>query len=118
MKIVLFIIFWLIGGLIAVLCSKRVKEYKHYEHPKFFLASGIFLCITMSWVMIELLLINNEFVVPLWLYHNCYEHSTVSFEDVYLDKDGNKTDSKDYHTHKVYRIYTCQVCGKVIKEEI
>ena len=112
------LIFWIIGIIVALLGDKKIRQYKQYENPRIFLTIGIFLCITMSWAMVFCLLITNEYVLPLWLYHNCMEHSDVTFEEEYLDENGNKVDGYPYSTHRTYRVYTCRICGKVIKEEL
>lgn len=112
------LIFWIIGIIAALLGNKRIREYKHYESPKIFLTLGIFLCITMSWSMVLALLMSREYILPLWLYHNCMEHSDVTFEEEYLDENGNKVDGYPYSIHHTYRIYTCRICGKVTKEKL
>lgn len=118
MKIVAFIIFWLIGIFVALLCSQRLREYKCYEHPKLFLILSIFLCITMSWALVFLMIINEEFSLPDKIYHNCYNSSSIHYEEEYLDENGNKTDFGKHKVHNTYRVYTCWKCGKVWKEQL
>ena len=105
-----FLIFWIIGIIAAMLGNRKIREYKHYGNPKIF--------VTMSWAMVLALLMSREYILPLWLYHNCMEHSDVTFEEEYLDENGNKVDGYPFSVHHTYRIYTCRICGKVIKEKM
>lgn len=113
-----FLIFWFIGSVVALLGQRRIREYKDYVLPKLFLVVGIFLCITMSWIIVLSLLMEGEYKLPLWLYHNCKDHSDITFEEEYLDENGNKVDGYPYSIHRTYRVYTCRICGKIIKEEL
>ena len=112
------LIFWLIGSVIAMLGERKIREYKQYENPKFFLCLGIFVTISMSWTLVFLLLVSGEYTLPLCIYHNCKEHSIISYEEEYLDENGNKVDGYPYSAHHTYRVYTCRLCGKVIKEKM
>lgn len=118
MNILALIIFWTIGIVIALLGNERIREYKHYDHPKFFLILGIYLSVFMSWVLVILMIINGEFSLPDKIYHNCYKNSSISYEEEYLDENGNKTEFGKHKVHNTYRVYTCRKCGKVWKEQI
>ena len=64
MKILAFIIFWIIGIVIALLGNERIREYKDYDHPKLVLILGILLSVFMSWALVILMIINGEFSLP------------------------------------------------------
>lgn len=64
MKILAFIIFWIIGIVIALLGSERIREYKDYDHPKLVLILGILLSVFMSWIFVILMIIDGEFSLP------------------------------------------------------
>lgn len=115
MGIILFGVFWLFGGIVNVLCWKRVGDYKNYNKPKMYVA--ILLSFIMSWILVYYSIVNDQFEIPNWLYHDCMEHSKITFEEEYLDKDGNKTDWEHCKVHHTYKIYTCQHCGKVCRKE-
>lgn len=83
------IIFWLIGGFVALLGNENIRDYKCFDNPRLYLATGVFLCFLMSWAMFILSVISETYSLPLWLYHDCYKHSGISYEDGYFDKDGN-----------------------------
>ena len=120
MKVIGFVIFWLIGIVVALLGNKRLHEYKDYEYPKFMLISGIFLSIFMSWVLVVLLFFSWEFKLPDKIYHSCYNNSYISsYEEVYLDENNNVVGPKDnWKKHETYRVYTCKKCGKTWKERL
>lgn len=114
-KIILFSIFWLIGIVFAILGESKIREYKDYEHPYLIRYTGIFLCVVMSWAYVMALLMNCKYILPTSIYHNCRNYIEVTFEEEYLDKDGNKvTVNDDYDVHHTYRYYTCGKCGKII----
>jgi hypothetical protein len=117
-NIVGVIIFWVIGIIVALLGNRGLMEYNDYDCPKLYLAMSIFLCVSMSWALVFLSLIDDTCRLPSWLYHNCYNNSDITYEEEYLDKDGNKTDFKNCKTHNTYRVYTCRKCGKIRKEQI
>ena len=112
------LIFWLAGGLVALLGQQKIREYKDYSNPKVYLIGWILLCFFMSWALVLLLLMNGEYVLPSWLFHNCKESSSISYEEEYFDKDGNKVDGYPFAVHHTYRVYTCRKCGKVTKEQM
>lgn len=119
MKVIVFVIFWLIGIVVAFLGNQRLREYKDYVWPKFILISGIFLSIFMSWVLVVLLFFNGEFKLPDKIYHSCYDNSSISYEEVYLDENNNVVGPKDsWKKHETYRVYTCRKCGKTWKERL
>lgn len=121
MDIIGLIIFWIIGSVIAVITSERVRDYKDYENPQLFLILCVFLCITMSWAFLILNWLHKELYVPTWIYHNCYKNSKITFEDTDYDKDGNvmeKYNSENFGHRETYRVYTCRICGKVTKERL
>ena len=119
MNILALIIFWTIGIVIALLGNRKIREYKDYESPKLFLALGIFLSVFMSWALVILMILDDTFKLPDWLHHNCYDNSSISFEEEYLDEDGNKVNVNDkWKVHHTYRVYTCCKCGKTWKEQL
>lgn len=118
MKLVAIIVFWAIGAAVAALGNRKLREYKCYSKPRLFLALGILLCIGMSWAMVWYLLMEGEYRLPLKLYHSCMDFSEITYEEEYLDGNGNPTDPKVCKTHNTYRIYTCSRCGKQIKKKL
>ena len=118
MKILAFIIFWIIGIVIALLGNKKIREYKDYGHPKLFLIFGILLSVFMSWVFVISMIITGDFSLSDKIYHNCYENSSISYEEVYLDENGNKTEFGNHKVHNTYKVYTCRKCGKTWKEQL
>lgn len=115
-KLVIFIIFWAIGSVIALLGNKKIREYRDYFHPVAFLIVGIVLSITMSWAFVGALWMTGEFEFPKRLYHSCRDNSTVYYEEEFLDADGNKVSRNECVVYHLYRVYTCDICGKVKKE--
>ena len=120
MNVIVFVIFWLIGTVIALLCNERLHEYKDYDHPKFMLIGGIFLSILMSWALVLFLILNDEFELPEKIYHSCFENSYISsYEEVYLDENNNVVGPKDnWKKHETYKVYTCRICGKTWKKRL
>lgn len=118
MKILAFIIFWIIGIVIALLGNKKIREYKDYNHPKLFLIFGILLSVFMSWAFVISMIITGDFSLSDKIYHNCYENSSISYEEVYLDENGNKTEFGNHKVHNTYKVYTCCKCGKTWKEQL
>ena len=112
------IIFWLIGGFVALLGNENIRDYKCFDNPRLYLAIGIFLCFLMSWAMFVLSVMFETYSLPLWLYHDCYKHSDISYEEEYFDKDGNRVNGYPFHIHNTYRVYTCRICGKVKREQL
>lgn len=115
-KLVIFIIFWAIGSVIALLGNKKIREYRDYFHPVVFLIVGIVLSVTMSWAFVGASWMTGEFEFPKRLYHNCRDNSTVYYEEEFLDADGNKVSRSECVVYHLYRVYTCDICGKVKKE--
>jgi len=64
LKLIIFIVIWIAGIVIALLGSEKLRDWKHYENPVSFLIMGIWLCILMSWVMVFLSIMNEEFSFP------------------------------------------------------
>lgn len=114
--LVWLIIIWLSGSVVALLGNEKIRDYKCYGHPKAFLITGIILSVVMSWAFVLASIMNDTFKLPYWLYHDCYDHSSIDYEEEYLDENGNPTTSKDFKVHNTYRVYTCRICGKVKKE--
>ena len=117
-NILAFIIFWIIGIVIALLGNKKIREYKDYGHPKLFLIFGILLSVFMSWAFVISMIITGDFSLPDKIYHNCYENSSISYEELYLDENGNKTEFGNHKVHNTYKVYTCRKCGKTWKEQL
>lgn len=112
------LIFWITGIIAAILGVDGVRNYKDYQKPVLGLLMTLFFCICMSWGMVILESIEGNYK-PFWWAHNCYENSIVSWEEEYLDKDGNKVGPDDKWTvHHTYRTYTCRKCGKVRREQL
>lgn len=118
MKILALIIFWTIGSVIALLGDERIRRYKDYEHPKLFLIFGILLSVFMSWAHVMLMIVNGEFSLPDKVYHNCYDNSSISYEEEYLDENENKAEFGNHKVHNTYMVYTCHKCGKTWKEQL
>ena len=114
--LVWLIIIWLSGSVVALLGNEKIRDYKCYRRPKAFLITGIILSVVMSWAFVFASILNDTFKFPYWLYHNCYDHSSIDYEEEYLDENGNPTTSKGFKVHNTYRVYTCRICGKVKKE--
>ena len=118
-NILALIIFWTIGIVIALLGNEKIREYKDYDHPKLFLILGILLSVFMSWALVLLMIINEEFSLPDKIYHNCYNSSSIHYEEEYLDENDNVVGPKDkWKVHNTYRVYTCWKCGKTWKEQL
>lgn len=66
-KLVIFIIFWAIGSVIALLGNKKIREYRDYFHPVAFLIVGIVLSVTMSWAFVGALWMAGEFEFPKYI---------------------------------------------------
>ena len=109
------IIFWLIGGFVALLGNENIRDYKCYENPRSYLATGIFLCFLMSWAMFVLSVMSESYSLPLWLYHNCRKHSDISYEEESFDNDGYRFNGYPFHIPRTYKVYSCRICGKVKK---
>ena len=114
--LIFFIIFWATGSVVALLGNKRIREYRDYYHPWVFLIGEIIFSVLMSWVFVILSLTDYTFKLPKWLYHNCRDNSTVYYEEEFLDADGNKVSRSECVVYHLYRVYTCDICGKVKKE--
>lgn len=113
------IIFWLIGGIISCFTDKKIRDYKNYKDPNVFLCIGVFLSLTMSWAMVYLNIVNNQFYIPNKIYHDCSKFETITFEDTDYDVDGNvmtEYTHKNFGHRETYKVYTCRFCGKVRKE--
>ena len=120
MSILTLSIIWIIGGIVNVFTSERVRDYKNYSNPETYLLIGLFLCFTMSWALTYLNIVHDEFYIPEKIYHDCMKHAKITFEDIDYDKNGmvmKKYDHDLCDRRETYRIYTCQYCGKVIKKE-
>ena len=73
----------------------------------------------MSWVLVILLILSDEFKLSDKIYHSCYNNSSMSYEEVYLDENNNVVGPKDsWKKHETYRVYTCRKCGKTWKEKL
>lgn len=121
MKIIIFIIFWLIGGIINCFTNKQIRDYKDYANPKLWLTVIVLLSFVMSWTLIHINIIYRNFYLPSWLYHNCNENSTITFEDYDYDKDGNlmkEYNAENFGHRETYKVYTCKICGKITKERL
>lgn len=59
-----FIIFWIVGIIVALLGERRLREYKDYDKPKAYLASGIALCVLTSWLMVIGAVMSDTFEFP------------------------------------------------------
>ena len=120
--IIIFVVFfWIVGIIIDFLCWRRLRDYKCYSHPYIDLCVCIFLCCTMSWALVILSIINNEFETPNWLYHDCHKHYSIYFEDFDYDKDGNimsEYDIDNFGHRETYRVYKCNICGKEKRERL
>jgi hypothetical protein len=114
--LIFLVIFWLSGSVIALLGNQKIREYKYYDYPWIFLIIGILLSFCMSWVYILTSLMDDTFKLPNWLYHNCRDNSSIHYEEEYLDNEGNQVTYEDHTVHHTYRVYTCNICGKVEKE--
>ena len=64
MKLLIFLIIWFIGIIVALFGCERIREYKCYQNPHTFLWLGIVLAITMSWILVFLSIVNMEFSFP------------------------------------------------------
>ena len=117
MKLTIFIIFWIAGIVLSFLGNRELREFKSYEHPVIFLATGIFLTLMMSWAMVVIMVVEDEFEFPKKLYHSCRKYSRIHYVEEYLDEDGNPVEPKDCKVHHTYKVYTCDHCGKEIERE-
>lgn len=64
MKLLVFIIIWLTGSILALFGERRLREYKDYEHPTAYLITGIALCIITSWLMVFGAFMSGTFEFP------------------------------------------------------
>ena len=64
MKVLILIIIWLVGVVLALCGEKRLREYKDYDNPKLYLTMGIILCVLTSWLMVFGALVNGTFEFP------------------------------------------------------
>lgn len=64
MKLLIFIVTWAIGSIVALLGERRLREYKQYENPTTYLVIGIVLCLFTSWLMVFGALVNGTFEFP------------------------------------------------------
>lgn len=71
MKLIIFIIFWTIGVVLAFLGNRKLREWRDYVHPVLYLVTGSFLCLFMSWVMVMVLLVEDGFEFPRKPHHSC-----------------------------------------------
>lgn len=120
-KVILLIIFWIIGGIISCFTDEKIRNYKNYYDPHVFLCIGIFLSLSMSWVMIFLNWQNNQLYIPNWIYHDCTKHETIYFEDTDYDVDGNvmtEFTHKKFGHRETYKVYKCRYCGKKRRERL
>lgn len=117
MKLFVFIIFWVAGIVLALLGNKNLREWRDYCNPKTYLFFSVLLTLFISWAMVIILIIEDEFELPKKLYHSCRKHSRIHYVEEYLDEDGNPTDFKNCKVHHTYRVYTCRECGKEIERE-
>ena len=117
MKILVFSIFWVVGIVVAFLGNEKLRDYKNYHSPVKYLIIGSVLCATMSWVMVFLLVLNMNFSLPKSIWHNCENFSRISYEEEYLDENGEHADSENFKIHNCYRITKCGYCGKVIERK-
>jgi hypothetical protein len=58
-----------------------------------------------------------NFSLPKSIWRNCENFSRISYEEEYLDENGEHTDSKNFKTYNCYRITKCDYCGNVIERE-
>lgn len=63
-KLIIVLIIWLIGTILALLGEKRLRDYKDFRNPTTFLIIGIILCVITSWLMVLGALINRTFEFP------------------------------------------------------
>lgn len=117
------IIIWVIGSIFALIGSERLREWRDYDNPVSFLIVGILLCICMSWCIVALNATDGSFSLPKKIYHKCEKNAyVVSYEDEYINLNGNTVTPKDSHIrhyyilHNVY--YKCSVCGKEWKKQV
>ena len=66
-KLVIFIIFWLIGSVVALLGNKKIREYRDYFHPVASLIVGIVLSVILSWTFVGALWMAGEFEFPKYI---------------------------------------------------
>ena len=64
MKLLIFIVVWVTGTIVALLGERRLREYQDYENPKGYLISGIVLCFLTSWLMVFGALMSGTFEFP------------------------------------------------------
>lgn len=118
MKLIVFIIFWVAGIALVFLGNKNLREWREYYNPKIYLFASVLITLSMSWAMVIILIIEDEFELPKKLYHNCHVNPSLSYEEEYLDENGNRTEFGKHKTHHTYRVYTCRECGKTWKEQL
>jgi len=112
-RIIGIAVIWLIGTILGLLGSSRIRDYKDYDQPYLILIIGIFCAVTMSWAFVMLTMWNREFELPLWLYHDCAGHASITYEEEYVkDDDGNIVE------HHTFRVWKCKVCGKTWKDQL
>ena len=63
-KLIIVLVIWLIGTILALFGEKRLRDYKDFHNPTTFLIMGIILCITTSWLMVWGALMNGTFEFP------------------------------------------------------
>ena len=118
MDILALALLWCAGSALALLGNRKIREYKCYRNPVLFLVSGVVLSVLMSWGMVIGLVMNGSYSLPDCIYHSCYDNSSISYEEEYLDGEGRKSDFRNCKTHNTYRVYKCRKCGKTWKEQI
>ena len=64
MKLLIFIVIWVIGSIMALLGERRLREYKQYDNSTTYLIIGITLCLFTSWLMVFGALVNGTFEFP------------------------------------------------------
>lgn len=63
-KLIIVLVIWLIGTILALFGEKRLRDYKDYHNPTAFLIIGIILCFMTSWLMVLGALMNGTFEFP------------------------------------------------------
>lgn len=120
MSITVLFIIWIIGSIVNLFTNVRIRDYKDYPDTYIYLLITLTLSITLSWALIYLNIVNGEFYIPKWIYHNCMKHSIITIEDTDYDKDGNimaEYNETIFGHRETYKVYTCKYCGKEIKRE-
>lgn len=117
MKLTIFIIFWVLGIIVAFIGNENIRHWKYYVNPKTCLVLNSIFCLLMSWVLVVILFVEGEFELPKRLFHSCRSCYKVRYVEEYLDEDGNPTEPDKCKVRHTYRVYTCDRCGKEIERE-